>query len=201
MKETLESQFRRGFKTWCETISVQKRHELRVHDAEPLNAEVLAQHLGVAVWPLERVPGLDKETIHHLTVVDAQAWSAATVCAGGRHLVVMNSAHSKGRQASSLMHELAHILIGHEPARLDLTEDGLMILHTYDKTNEKEANWLAAALLLPREALLSIRRQRLSDAAASEKFGCTLRMLKFRFQVTGVDIQLSRATKYVRKAL
>lgn len=102
------------------------------------------------------------------------AWSAVTVCSNDKYLIVINSAHTPGRQASSLMHELAHLIIGHKPARLDVTGEGLLILGRYDRTNEEEANWLAAALFLPREALLLVRRRGLTNEAAADAFGCSL---------------------------
>ncbi len=37
------------------------------------------------------------------------------------------------RRASDITHEIAHVIIGHEPARVDVTEDGLLMLHCYDK--------------------------------------------------------------------
>ena len=36
------------------------------------------------------------------------------------------------------MHELAHVIIGHTPARVDVTEDGALILNTYDRQQEDE---------------------------------------------------------------
>jgi hypothetical protein len=60
------------------------------------------------------------------------------------------------------MHETAHIIIGHDPARVDVTEDGLLILSSHNKQQE-EAKWLSGCLLLPREALLLIRRQRVEQ--------------------------------------
>jgi Zn-dependent peptidase ImmA (M78 family) len=91
------------------------------------------------------------------------------------------------------MHELSHLIIGHKPARLDVTPDGLMILSSYDKNNEEEANWLAAALLLPREALLHIRRRGMTNEKAAEAFGCSVQMFTFRINTIGVDLQLRRA--------
>jgi len=155
--------------------------------------------MGVVVMPIEIIPDLNPGTLQQLTVDDHESWSAATVCADDRYLVVMNTSHSQARQSSSLMHELAHIVIGHKPARLDITEDGLMILHSYDKTNEEEANWLAGALLLPREALFLIRRRRMSDHDAVEMYGCSQKMLSFRFQVTAVDLQIARAGKFAKR--
>lgn len=65
--------------------------------------------------------------------------------------------HRNGRLASDIMHELAHLIIGHEPARVDVTEDGLLILNTFSQKQEDEAKWLSGCLLLPRPALLAIR--------------------------------------------
>jgi hypothetical protein len=46
------------------------------------------------------------------------------------------------------MHELAHVIIGHEPARVDVTEGGSLILNTYNREQEDEADWLAGCLSL-----------------------------------------------------
>jgi Zn-dependent peptidase ImmA (M78 family) len=103
--------------------------------------------------------------------------------------------HPETREANTLMHELAHLIIGHKPARLDITGDGLMILSSYDKQHEDEANWLAAALLLPREALLHARRQGMTDQQAAVTYGCSTVLFTMRIQTTGVDLQLRRSRK------
>jgi len=185
--------FRRGFKTWCETVAAQKRRALKVPANARLDPQIVAKEMGVVVVNIEQIPGLAADTLEQLTVGDPEAWSAATVCWNNRYLVVMNSSHSERRQSSSLMHELAHLIIGHKPARLDVTPDGLMILSSYDKQNEEEADWLAAALLLPREALLFIRRRGMTNEEAAATFGCSIHMFQFRINTTGVDIQLKRA--------
>jgi Zn-dependent peptidase ImmA (M78 family) len=63
-------------------------------------------------------------------------------------------------------------------------------LRTHNEEQEEEANWLAGCLLLPREALMFIRRGRMSDEGACSHYGVSLAMLRFRFNVTGVDVQL-----------
>lgn len=187
--------FRRGFKTWCETVATQQRRALRVATSAPLDPLLVAKDLGVAVIYIEHVPTIKPETLAHLTITNPDAWSAVTVCANDKHLIVLNSAHHKNRQSSSLMHELAHLIIGHKPARLDITPDGLMILSTYDKNNEDEANWLAGALLLPRDALLHARKRGLSDEEAAAHYGCSVKLFQFRINTTGVDVQLRRAKR------
>ena len=192
--------FRRGFKTWCETVAGQKRRALKVGATAPLDPFLVAKDLGVAVLYIEQLPTITDDTIEHLTKINPDAWSAVTVCANDKHLIVLNSAHHKNRQSNSLMHELAHLIIGHKPARLDITPDGLMILSTYDKDNEDEANWLAGALLLPREALVHARKLGLTDEDGAAHYGCSLRLFQFRINTTGVDTQLRRARNYKRPA-
>jgi len=185
--------FARGFKSWCETTALLQRKAIALLPTEPLEPHRLAKHLGVEVLGAEQVPGVDGDTLRVLLKEDPDSWSAITVSVGQKDLIILNSSHSGGRPASDLAHELSHILIGHVPARVDVTEDGLLMLNTYDKGQEEEANWLASCLLLPREALFEVRRRRLDDAAASLEYGVSVAMLRFRFNVSGVDFQLNRS--------
>jgi Zn-dependent peptidase ImmA (M78 family) len=184
--------FRRGFKTWCETIATEKRRSLKVPTTAPLDPRLVAKDMRVAVRYIEQIPNLATGTLEQLTTIDPDAWSAVTLCHSGRYLVVLNSAHPKTREANTLMHELSHLIIGHKPARLDITPDGIMILSSYDKHHEDEANWLAAALLLPREALIHARKRGMTNEQAAAHYGCSTQLFAMRIQTTGVDIQLRR---------
>ena len=68
-------------------------------------------------------------------------------------------------------------------------------LRTHNKEQEDEASWLAGCLLIPRDALFSIRRRRLSDEEACREYGVSSAMLDFD-KCAGVDIQLRRAGKW-----
>ncbi len=56
-----------------------------------------------------------------------------------------------------LMHELSHIMLGHELATASRTADGHFLNGNYDEAQEREADWLGGTLLLPRPALLWMR--------------------------------------------
>lgn len=187
--------FKRGFKSWCENVAIQQRRELNLRSVDPLDARLLAKHLGIQVWSAEQVPGLDPESLRTLLREDPDSWSAVTICVGSKDLIILNSSHSGGRPASDLTHELSHILFGHEPARVDVTEDGLLMLNMYDRKQEEEANWLAGCLLLPRDALMLIRRERMDLKIAAKRYGVSPEMLQYRMNVTGVDYQLGRARR------
>jgi Zn-dependent peptidase ImmA (M78 family) len=91
------------------------------------------------------------------------------------------------------MHVVAHLIIGHEPARVDVTEDGLLIVSSYYKQQqEEEAKWLSGCLLLPREALLLIRRQKMDAEEAARTYGVSDQMLTFKQSVLNLVPQVSR---------
>lgn len=187
--------YTRGFKSWCERVALQQRNELGLKPADPLDPMVLAEHLDVVVWTADQVPGLDPACLDVLVKKDADSWSAITLCTGVKDLIIVNPAHGGGRRSSDIMHELAHLLIGHNPARVDVTEDGLLILSSYDKQQEEEAKWLSGCLLLPREALLLIRRQRLDSETAARAYGVSEQMLTFRQRMLNLIPQLGRALR------
>jgi hypothetical protein len=192
--------FARGFKTWCEQVALQQRRNLGLSPTDPLDPHGLAAHLNVQVWKAEDIPGLESQYLHILLVSDPESWSAATLLLGNRPLIILNSAHSKGRQSSDLMHELSHLIIGHEPGRVDVSENGLLMLTTFNKDQEDEATWLAGCLLLPREALLFIRRKKMSDSEVETKYQVSNQMYQYRLRVSGVDSQLSRAKQKYRSS-
>lgn len=199
MLKRISDVFARGFKTWCENVALQQRRQLGLQSTDPLSPSRLAEHLGIAVWTPETVPGLDASARKVLLHDDPSSWSAVTLSVGTKDVIIMNSAHSGGRPASNLMHELAHILIGHKPGRVDVSEDGLLVLHTYDREQEAEANWLSGCLLLPRAALLWVVRQRLDEDKVRRRYGVSSDMLEWRFRMTGVFTQVQRTRSPSRR--
>ena len=187
--------FKRGFKTWCENVAGLQRKSLGLRPTDPLDAVRLAKHLGVDVWTPDDIPGINPECVKILLYEDPDSWSAVTISVDAKDLIIVNPMHTGGRSASNLMHELAHILIGHEPARVDVSEDGYLMLSTFDKTQEEEAKWLCGCLLLPREALLLIRKQGMNLSLAKGTYGVSLDMIHYRMQVTGI----AKSAGYTRR--
>jgi Zn-dependent peptidase ImmA (M78 family) len=173
-------------------VSAQYRHELDLRPFDPLDPTALANHLRVQLWRPEEVPGVEEVHLDILLRDDPDSWSAITICAGNRSVVIVNSTHSRARQASDVMHELAHTILAHKPARMDVTEDGTMILSNFDALQENEAAWLSGCLLLPRPALVAIAQSRLDAATAAARYGVSPDMLQYRRNVTGVDQQFRK---------
>ena len=191
-KKTNGSSFQRGFKSWCENVSLQHRKEMSLQPIDPIDPRALAGKLGVIVWKADEVPEIAQKTLEVLTKDDPESWSAMTLCGEGKNLIVLNPANSPGRMNSDLTHELSHIIIGHEAGRVDVTPDNLLMLRNFNKEQEEEANWLAGCLLLPRPALLHIRKKGLDNVSVKKMYGVSGSMFDYRMRMTGVDRQLSR---------
>jgi Zn-dependent peptidase ImmA (M78 family) len=185
------SNFRRGFKSWCESTSLQYRTVLGLEAAAPLPARKLAAHIGVRVLGIEEVPGLPQKALAQLTKRDPESWSGLLVAHRGINLVVINTTHSDGRKSSSLMHECSHVILNHKPAQA-LQSPGGILISSYDRQQEDEADWLAGTLLLPRVALLKIAQQGVNYSEHTREYVVSDDMLRMRLDRTGVSIQMRR---------
>jgi IrrE N-terminal-like domain len=185
--------FRRGFKSWCEETALKVRQHQELATTAPLSPFVLARELQVAVVQPADLKHLAEDVRRRLLREHSDCWSAITIPGKERPLIVYNPSHSAARQNSDLMHELAHILLGHKPTVVFIDPNTDLSLRTFDKAQEEEANWLGGCLLLPREVLLHIKATHLSNEAACRHYGVSAKMLSYRMNVSGVNIQHSRA--------
>jgi len=183
----------RGFKAWAERTAHAIRAELGLSATDPLAPTALAEHLGVELRTPKEIPGLPKNALDQLLVRDHSGWSAVTVNNGGQSLVIYNPRRSKGRQASDITHELAHLILDHDPGTVVFSHDGQIAMRSFNQKQEDEANWLAWVLLLPRDALMACRRRGLDAEAIANAYGVTAVLVTFRLSTTGVDRQLGHA--------
>ena len=186
----------RGFKAWSERTATSIRTELGLSKTAPLEPARLAEHLDVVLWTCANVPGITPDILQQLAVKDPWGWSAVTVAVEGRIIVVYNDRKSGGRQASDITHELAHVILSHEPATVILSESVDLTMRTFDQKQEDEANCLAWALLLPRDALFDARKSRLSVDSIATTFGVTETLVQYRLRMTGIDVQLQRRRRF-----
>lgn len=182
---------RRGFKAEAERLSAGARSELGLGQADRLCPWRYAGHLGVAILDFSKL-GLSPKDENQLLEIDPESWSGMTLREGALTAMVLNPSHSAARQCSTLMHEVAHFVLKHVPARVDVSSSGLLLLSDYSEEQEAEADWLGAALLLPRDALLGRRRLGASIADIAEEFGVSTQLCQWRLRMTGIDRQLSR---------
>ena len=182
----------RGFKSWCENVSVQIRRELGLRPRDALGYQVMADYLEAMLCTPSHITNLSPDTLDVLLDTEKENWSAVTVSHNDVDVVIYNPTHSAARRASDVMHELSHLLIGHRPSTIILSPGGEVALRSYDQAQEDEAAWLSGALLLPRPALLQIARSSMNQDCACSQYGVSADLLTYRMNVTGVTAQVKR---------
>ena len=188
--------FERGFKTWAERTSANLRKEMGLSSFEPLLPKLLADYLEVHLCTPRDIPEITQDVLDQLLEHDPWGWSAVSVFQRDRAIVIFNPRCSSGRQASDILHELAHIILDHKPATIIMSQDGSFVMRSYDEKQEDEANWLGWCLLLPREALLRCLRRGFSTIEIADTYGVTEILVNFRIRMTGVGSQVKAATRY-----
>ena len=187
---------RRGFKSEAERAALAARVAVKVAPGSPLDPWAYPKHLGIVILDFESL-SLSSATRKQLLEVDYESWSAMTIKENGIDVIIVNPRHARTRQCTNLMHEIAHIELGHVPARVEVSKiTGLLLLSDYSDEQELEADWRAAAMLLPRDALVGHRKRRKSVSDIAEHFCLSEQLVEWRIRMTGVDVQIRRAGNY-----
>lgn len=184
----------RGFKANAERLSERYRSELGLSKFAPLDAFQLADHLKVPVFCVDDFTELPDEKLRRLQ--DPSQFSAMWMPnEDGDRIIIHNNHHSPKRQQSNVMHELAHIIQGHEipeeAAKLCL----LYGLHYYNAKQEEEAKLLGACLQITRPGLLWSLKRNLTEDEISEYYRASTDMVSFRLKTSGVLRQRSYQTQ------
>lgn len=182
---------RYGFKAQAERIALQARLDMALTPLAVLDPWAYSASLGVVVLEFNAL-NLEQRHCEQLLINDDESWSGLTLKEGGTHFVVLNPSHLVERQRNTLVHELSHIQLGHVPGRVDISPGGLMLLSDYPEDQEQEADWLAGAILLPRDALHHHRVRGLDSSEIARLYGVSQQLSDWRLRMTGVEAQLRR---------
>jgi hypothetical protein len=130
---------------------------------------------------------LDARTAEQLFLKDSSGWSGGVTPdrEDGTRVVLLNPTHSPQRQAATLMEEICHVLLGHQPS--SITPDQTK-LRDYNHRIEEEAYGVGAAALLPYEALCERISQNWSERRIGDYFGISVSLVRFRCKFLGLDV-------------
>jgi len=179
---------RRGFKAEAERISAELRDQLDVGVRDSIDVRELAEKLKVRV--IDAADLVERRRLEELESIQSYAFSACTFEVHGHRFIVVNPLRSAPRQVSDIAHELAHIILKHQLSEIRML-DGVPF-RTCHALQEEEATALGGAILLPRQLLISEARQGATPETVARKFGVTQEIASFRFNSTGVALQVAR---------
>lgn len=171
---------RHGFKARAERKALAEREDLGLTARCRLNPVELAAVKEIHVVGLSELSGMPQEHRRHLLEVDTSAFSGVTVIRGEQKLIVVNDGHTPERQANTVSHEIAHVLLDH-PSGPAFGEFG----RTLSKEMEDEADWLAGCLLVPGSGIPATMQVAGGDlATAAAHYGVSVELMRWRHNVT-----------------
>jgi Zn-dependent peptidase ImmA (M78 family) len=162
------------------------REDLGVENDQPLDSLLLDVE-GVEIVRLRQSECLDPATVLKLSTEACDEWSAMSVPLDRSHehwAVLLNDCHSIERQRVTLLEEVWHILLGHKLTKIAKVAEAYG--RTYDSAEEHDAYYLAAATLLPRDAVIARVSERRSSAEIARLFGTSSELVDYRIKRLGL---------------
>jgi hypothetical protein len=179
---------------------------------QPLDPFALATFARLLVVDFNTIEGLSAESRTHLLGAAADEWSGGACSRplpNGWRLVILNPAHGKQRNCATLMEEVAHVFLGHQPNRLAaITRDdgpdqsgatanqsrGRMLARDYNQTDEEAAYAVGAAALVPFGGLRRRVLEGRSSREIARHFRVSRQLAEYRIKVTHLWPEYKRAS-------
>lgn len=160
-------------------------------DTDPIDPFAIAAAAKLFVAPFDLIePLLTSETRAHLLGDGSGAWSggaASQILPDGRKLIILNPSHGITRQRATLMEEISHLFLGHQPSRLSIenkNKDGKIIARDYNRSIEEEAYSTGAAALVPYTGLKKMVAAGRSSAEIAKAYGVSRALVEFRIKIS-----------------
>jgi IrrE N-terminal-like domain len=184
-----------------------KQYELRalglrdfagVTDDQPLDPFALARFAKLLVVDFDQIQGLSPESREHLLGEAADEWSGGACSRplpNGWRIVILNPAHGLHRNRATLMEEISHVFLGHQPNRLAMVEKSeprlvgvaggpKILTRDYNKSDEEAAYAVGAAALVPYACLRNSVLSGRSAEQIARRFGVSRQLVEYRIKVT-----------------
>lgn len=162
----------------------------RVGGDAPLNPFELARFANLFVVDIEKIKGLSRESRQILLGSASEEWSGGACSKplpDGRRLVILNPNHGATRTNATLMEEICHVFLGHQPNRLAVIaqdEKGQTRARDYRKLDEEAAYAIGAAALVPFAALRQSVFEGKSASEIGRHFRVSRELIEYRLKVT-----------------
>ena len=158
---------------------------------QPLDPFLLARYAKLLVVPYDEIaPLLSDESKKHLIGEGKDMWSggaASQPLPDGRKLIILNPTHGPARHKATLMEEVSHVFLGHNPSRLAIKrrdKQGNIVARDYNADIEEEAYSTGAAALVPYLALKRYVEEGKTSAEIARHFEVSRALVEFRIKIS-----------------
>lgn len=160
----------------------------RVKSDLPLDPFELARFANLIVVSMDQIENLSDSARTHLLGAGADQWSGgACTLPNGMKLVILNPNHGRARTNATLMEEICHVFLAHEPNRLSIVtkdERGRVMNRDYRKQDEEAAYGIGAAALVPFAALKRFVYRGKTATEIARHFRVSRELVEYRLKVT-----------------
>lgn len=162
----------------------------RVGPAAPLNPFRLAKFANLVVISFDQIKGLSEKNRQHLLGSASEEWSGGACSRplpDGRRIVILNPNHGRMRTHATLMEEISHVFLGHQPTKLKIVREdarGRTVSRDYRKADEEAAYGTGAAALVPFSALRKFVFEGQTSAQIALHFRVSRELVEYRLKVT-----------------
>ena len=160
-------------------------------DDERLNPFDLARYAKLLVASFEQIESfLTEETKAHLLGAGSDKWSGGACSQAlpdGRRLIILNPTHNSNRQNATLMEEVCHVFLGHQPSRLaieNVNKQGKPIARDYREDDEEAAYSVGAAALVPYSALRRFVEEGKTSREIARNYNVSRELVEYRMKIS-----------------
>ena len=156
----------------------------------PLDPFRLAKFANLLVVRFDQIKGLSPGVREHLLGEASEKWSGGACSIplpDGRKIVILNPNHGRMRTNATLMEEVSHVFLGHQPSRLKVvaeTSSGRTTAREYRKADEEAAYATGAAALVPFAALRKFVLDGHTSQQIAKHFQVSRELVEYRLKVT-----------------
>ncbi len=150
----------------------------------------LARFANLLVVAFDQIKDLSETARQRLLGAAAEEWSGGACSRAlpdGRRVVILNPNHGPARSNATLMEEISHVFLGHQPSRLKVlatNKRGQAVARDYRSADEEEAYATGAAALVPFAALRRFILGGKSSTEIARHFRVSRELVEYRLKVT-----------------
>ncbi|MEP6743159.1 MAG: ImmA/IrrE family metallo-endopeptidase [bacterium] len=150
----------------------------------------LAKFANLLVVEFDQIKNLSDITRERLLGSASEEWSGGAcshALPDGRRLVILNPNHGSARTNATLMEEISHVFLGHQPSRLKVlvtNKRGRTVARDYRSADEEAAYATGAAALVPFAALRKFVLGGQSSSQIAKHFRVSRELVEYRLKVT-----------------
>ena len=167
-----------------ERVGLRIREFAGVSLEEPLDPFALAKFTKITVIRPSELRQLPPNVLAELVGRSQSRWSGVTLALpGGEQLCILNPTHGPERTRATLMEEIAHVVLGHQPTRI-LTGVGGIACREYNAANEEAAYGVGAAALVPYTPLFVGLMDGATPESIALQYGVSSQLVSYRIKIT-----------------